>query len=316
VRLTWLSLVFAVAITAVVAPAARAFEEFTPTLPLGMGGASRAWATGDAGPLLNPSGMTLIKAYTLEGTYGYGTRQDDQFLHASVVDNTSSYNLAGGLYYTYHSMNPSGGVSGHGHEAGLSLAFPFGTYVAIGATLKYFNLAGGDAIGGHDGGVTFDLGLTVRPMPVLSVAIVGNNIRNVDNGQVPQTVGYGVAVLPTPALVLAADGLTRFTADAQTGRKGTSAMVGASYTLFGKMAIRAGGGYDAITGNGYATLGLSAISDIGALDGGLRQDLFRSQDAAGMARPRETVVGLSLRLFIPASQTNQDPSSFVNEQQQ
>lgn len=315
-RLTWLSLVLAAALTAAVAPGARAFEEFTPTEPLGMGGASRAWAVGDAGPLLNPSGMTLVKAYTLEGTYGYGTRQDDQFLHASVVDNTSSYNLAGGLYYTYHSMDPSGGVSGHGHEAGLSLAFPFGTYVAIGATLKYFNLAGGDAIGGHDGGVTFDLGLTVRPMPLLSVAIVGNNIRNLDNGQVPQTVGYGVAVLPTPALVLAADGLTRFTADAQTGRKGTSAMVGASYTLFGKMAIRAGGGYDAITGNGYATLGLSAISDIGALDGGLREDLFRSQDDAGMARPRETVVGLSLRLFIPASQTNQDPSSFVNEQQQ
>ncbi|MFL5307768.1 MAG: hypothetical protein ACJ8F1_21295 [Polyangia bacterium] len=314
-RLTWLSLVLAVALTAAVAPRARAFEEFTPTLPLGMGGASRAWATGDAGPLLNPSGMTLVKAYTLEGTYGYGTRQDDQFLHASVVDNTSSYNLAGGIYYTYHSMDPSGGVSGHGHEAGLALAFPFGNYVAIGATLKYFNLAGGDAVGGHDGGVTFDLGLTVRPMPVLSLALVGSNIRNLDNSQAPQALGYGVAVLPTPALVLAADGLTRFTADSQTGRKGTSAMVGASYTLFGKMGIRAGGGYDAVTGNGYATLGLSAISDIGALDGGVRQDLFRSQDAAGVSRPRETVVGLSLRIFIPASQTNQDPSSFVNEQQ-
>ncbi len=109
--------------------------------------------------------------------------------------------------------------------------------------------------------------------------MVGSNIRSLDNSQAPQAIGYGVAVLPTPALVLAADGLTRFTADSQTGRKGTSAMVGASYTLFGKMGLRAGGGYDAATGNGYATLGLSAISDIGALDGGVRQDLFRSQDA-------------------------------------
>ncbi len=312
-RFTWFWL--AVAVATAVAPDARAFEEFTPTLPLGMGGASRAWAVGDAGPLLNPSGLTLVKAYTLAGTYGYGTRQDDQFLHASVVDNTSAYNVAGGLYYTYHSMDPSGGLSGHGHEAGLSLAFPFGNYVAIGATLKYFNLAGGDALGGQTGGVTFDLGLTVRPMQVLSVAVVGSNIRNLDNSQAPQTVGYGVALLPTGSLILAADGVTRFTADSQTGRKGTSAMLGAAYTLFDKIGLRAGGGYDSVTGNGYATLGLSAISDIGALDGGVRQDLFRSQDSAGVPRPRETVVGLSLRLFIPASQTNQDPSSFANEQQ-
>jgi hypothetical protein len=301
--------------TVAAAPAARAFEEFTPTPALGMGGASRAWATGDAGPLLNPSGMTLVKAYTLEGTYGYGTRQSDQFLHASIVDNTSSYNLAGGIYYTYHSMDPSGRVSGHGHEAGLSLAFPFGNYVAIGATLKYFNLAGGDAIDGHDGGITFDLGVTVRPIPLLSVAVVGNNLRSLENSQATQAVGYGVAVLPAAGLILAADGLTRFTADNQTGRKGTSGMVGASYTLLGKMGIRAGGGYDAVTGSGYATLGLSAISEIGALDGGLRQDLVRGEESPGVPRPRETVVGLSLRLFIPASQTNQDPSSFINEQQ-
>ena len=102
----------AFALTAAVAPGARAFEEIHADPAAGDGGRSRAWAIGDAGPLLNPSGMTLVKAYTLEGTYGYGTRQDDQFLHASVVDNTSSYNLAGGIYYTYHSMDPSGGVLG------------------------------------------------------------------------------------------------------------------------------------------------------------------------------------------------------------
>ncbi len=290
-------------------PAAQAFEGFTPTQALGMGGASRAWAVGDAGPLLNPSGMTLVKAYTLEGTYGYGTRLSDQYLHASVVDNTSTYNLAGGLYYTYNTTDPSGGTSGHGHEAGLSLAFPFGNYVAVGATLKYFNLAGSDAVDGHDGGITFDLGLTVRPMPLVSIGLVGRNLRSLENSQATQAVGYGVALLPRPELVVEADGQTRFTADNLTGRKGTSVMVGGSYTLLGKLGIRAGGGYDAVTGNGYGTLGLSAMSEIGALDGGVRQDLFRAD-----GNSRETVVGISLRLFIPASQTNQDPSSFVNGQ--
>lgn len=299
----------AIAITLGAQPLARAFEGFTPTEALGMGRASRAWAVGDAGPLLNPSGMTLLKAYTLEGTYGYGTRLSDQYMHASIVDDTSSYNLAGGLYYTYHSQDPSGGTSGHGHEAGLSLAFPFGNYVAIGATLKYFNLAGSDVINGHDGGVTFDLGLTARPIPVLSIGLVGSNLRSLQNSQATQALGYGVAVLPVPGLVLAADGQTRFTADNVTGRKGTSAMAGASYTLAGKVGIRAGGGYDAVTGATYATFGLSAISEIGALDGGVRQDLSHGDGGS-----RETVVGISLRLFIPASQTNQDPSAFVNGQ--
>jgi hypothetical protein len=295
------------AVTLAAAPSARAFEELTPTQALGMGGASRAWAVGDAGPLMNPSGMTLVKAYTVEGLYGYASRLSDQFLHASIVDDTSSYNLAGGVYYTYHTA--SGDLPGHGHEAGASLAFPLGNYVAIGGTVKYFNLSGGDAPDGHNGGVTFDIGLTARPTGVLSIGVVGANLRPLYTSQATQSVGYGVALLPTPALILTADGLTRLTADNQTGRKGTSAMAGATYTLAGKVAFRAGGGYDAVTQNGYGTLGLSAISEIGAIDAGVRQDLLHAEGT-----PRETVVGVSLRLFIPASQTQQDPTSFVNEQ--
>ncbi|HXJ22088.1 MAG TPA: hypothetical protein VMT03_17835 [Polyangia bacterium] len=305
VRLTGLGL--AIAVTLAAAPAARAFEELTPTPALGMGGASRAWAVGDAGPLLNPSGMTLLKTYTLEGLYSYASRLSDQYLHASIVDNTSSYNLAGGLYYTYHTS--SGALAGQGHEAGLSLAFPFGNYLAIGGTLKYLTLSGGDVVNGHDGGITFDVGLTARPTGILSIGVVGANLRPLDNSQATQSVGYGVAVLPIPALLLTADGLTRLTPDNATGRKGTSVMGGATYTIYDKVALRAGGGYDGVTQNGYGTLGMSAISDIGALDAGVRQDLLH-----GAGVPRETVVNISLRLFIPASQTNQDPSSFINSQ--
>ena len=63
-----------IALTSAVGANARAFEEFTPTEALGTGGASRAWAVGDEGPLLNPSGMSLTKAYTIDGTYGYASR--------------------------------------------------------------------------------------------------------------------------------------------------------------------------------------------------------------------------------------------------
>ena len=230
----------AIALTSAVGATARAFEEFTPTEALGMGGASRAWALADEGPLLNPSGMSLSKAYTIDGTYGYASRLSEQFLHASIVDSTSPFNLAGGLYYTYHSTNPSGGLDGHGHEGGLALSFPFGPYVSIGATLKYFKLLDADAIDGHDGGLTFDVGATIRPTQVVSLGVVGTNLRDLGTSQATQAIGYGLALIPLTNMVVVADGLTRFTADAQTGRKGTSLMGGAGYTFWGKLAVRAG----------------------------------------------------------------------------
>jgi hypothetical protein len=284
-----------------------------------MGGASRAWAIGDEGPLLNPSGMTLAKAYNIEAAYSYASagnppapgvvpnRLADNFLHASIVDNTSSFNLAGGLYYTYHTADRGGGAVAHGHEGGLALALPFGDVVALGGTIKYLDLEDADDVRGHGGGLTFDLGATIRPLPMLSLGLVGANLRDLDNSQATRGIGYGAAWIPIPNLVVALDGLTRLTADNQTGRKGTSVMAGGDFTLAGKLGVRAGGGYDAVTGNGYATVGFSAISEIGAFDAGLREDLTRSEVGPGVDRPREAVVGVSLRLFVPAEQTAPTP---------
>jgi hypothetical protein len=299
-------LLFAIVVTAAFASSARAFEDFSGTRALGMGQASRAWALGDEGPLLNPSGMSLARSYSLEAAYGYASRLSQQFLHASIVDSTSSYNLAGALYYTYQSSNPSAG-QGSGHEGGLALSLPFGDVLAIGGTIKYFKLENDDIILGHDGGLTFDVGATVRPTPLLSFALVGSNLRDLANSQATQGIGYGAALVPMASLVVAVDGLTRLTADNQTGRKGTSVMGGGDLTIAGRFGVRAGGGYDAVTDNGYLTLGFSAISEVGAFDAGLRQDVSRGEASPGLDRPRETVVGVSLRLFIPADQTPPPP---------
>jgi len=298
----------ALVLVAVLAPSpARALEDFTPTLPLGMGGASRAWALGDAGPLMNPSGMSLEKAYTLGATYGYASRLSDQFLHASIVDSTSSYGLAGGVYYTYSGSSPSGAPGGHGHEGGLALSMPVGQYASVGGTLKYLWLAGDETFNGNGGGLTFDIGVTVRPIQMISIGVVGANLRTLNNSQAPQSIGYGVAWLPISHLVVALDGVTYLTADNYTGRKGTSIMGGGTYTLLEKLGLRAGGGYDASTGNGYVTGGVSGNFPGGAVDASLRQDLTQGQLGPGVLSPRDTVVGVSLRLFIPAAQT-QDPS--------
>jgi hypothetical protein len=271
-------------------------DDFTGTRANGMGDAVRGFALGDSGLMLNPSGMSLVKNFqALEGSYGYSRRLSAHTLHASMVDNTSGFGIAGGVYYNYRASEPGGGVTGHGHESGLGLSLPVAGRAAIGGTIKYFNLSGDDAPGEHTGGLTFDVGVTVSVLPKVSIGIVGSNLRDLDNSNAMRGVGYGVAVIPIPDLVIGVDGATRLTPDNHTGRKGTGFMAGADLTLAGKYGIRAGGGYDPSTANGYVTAGLSAVSEVGAVDGGIRQDIV-----VHGTTPRSTVVGVSLRLFIPA----------------
>ena len=282
---------------------ALAMDDFPGTRPIGMGGAGRAYAIGDVGPMLNPSGMSLVKNFqVLEGAYSYSSRLHAHTLHASMVDNTSGFGIGGGLFYNYRSTEPGGMLSGHGHEAGLALSVPIANRMTFGGTVKYFRLSGIDAFDGATGGVTFDVGTTITVLPKLSVAVVGNNLRDLHNSNATQGVGYGIALIPIQDLVIAADGFTSFTPDNVTGYKGTSAMVGGDLTLGGKVDVRLGGGYDAATRNGFASAGVSAVSEVGAIDAGISQDVV--VHAGGR---RGTVVAISLRLFIPSQQPSLTP---------
>jgi hypothetical protein len=280
-----------------VARPARAFEEFQGTRAQGMGGATRAWALGDSGPLLNPAGMTLVKAYSVEASYDYATRLRTHFIHASIVDSTSDANISGGLYYTYRMDSPSGRPDGRGHEVGAALAMPLGSFVALGATLKWFHLSGfdqGPAL--SDGGFTFDAGATVRPSRNLSLAVVGQNLRDLDAGLAPMTLAYGVAFIPANELVLAVDGVTSFTRDDVLGHKGTGVQGGLEWTLAQRVAVRLGGGIDPMLGVGYLAGGVTALSEVGAVDVGVRGDAFPMKTGS----ERNVFLGASLRLFVPA----------------
>jgi hypothetical protein len=286
----------ALLIAVALARPAAAFEEYEGTRALGMGGATRAWALGSTGPLLNPSGMSLGKIYNVEAAYGYASRLKAQFLHASIVDSTSAAKLAGGLYYTYRSDGVTGTPAGHGHEVGAALSLPVG-YLSAGVTAKWFRLEGADrGTQLAPGGVTFDVGLTVRPVERLSLAVVGANLRDLHAGQAPVTVAYGAAFLPVPEVVVALDGLTSLTSDDLTGLRGTGVRAGAEGTFVQRVTVRAGGGTDPMLGVGYLAAGVSALSEVGAVDFGVRGDLWSLETGAA----RHVFVGLSLRLFLGA----------------
>jgi hypothetical protein len=285
-----------VLLLAAVARPALALEGFEGTRAESMGGATRAWALSDSAPLLNPSGMSLVKAYNVEAAYAYGTRLDDQFLHASIVDSTSASNIAGALYYTYHLDKPTSLVSGHDHEAGAALSAPIGSYLSLGATGKWFKLEGADAgpTGANTGGLTFDVGATMRPTPIFSLAIVGANLIDLHSGQAPQELTYGAAFIPTAELVLALDGVTSFTRDDVTGQRGTGVKIGGELSLAQRVALRVGGGTDPMRGVGYLAAGASILSEVAAVDFGARGDLF----PYGTGSARNVFLGVSLRLFV------------------
>jgi hypothetical protein len=264
--------------------------QFPGTRPLGMGGAMRAAATGDAGPLLNPSGISLIRTYQVEGAYQYGKAGSAHDVHVAAVDSTSAFNLGGAIYYTYHRDTPGGAQTQTGHLGGISLSFPFAEKIFLGGNAKYIRFT--DAAGGSHSGFTFDAGLTLRPLPELSLAAVGYNLVDKKTAWAPRAFGGGAALLPIPTLLFAFDTVME-TVYGDPGRDHIlHFMGGAELSFASSAAIRAGGGRDGITKNGYFSLGVSALSaDIGSVDIGFRQDVSGTS--------KSTVFGFSARLFVP-----------------
>jgi len=286
-----LALVAALAATLALAESARAEGLLFPgARPLGAGGAMRGVATGDAGPMLNPSGISLMRAYTVEAGYQYGRELGSHDARVSAVDSTSGLNLGGALFYGYHRAAPASGVSESGHLVGGSLSFPLLDKLYLGGNVKYLHFS--DVADVTHSGFTFDAGLTVRLVPQVSVGAVAYNLRDLDTPWVAPGFGGGVAVLPFPALILAFDVVATKRYGDASSNYAWSYMGGGEFSLGSTAGLRAGGGRDGLTETGYATVGATALSaQLGALDVGVRQDV--SGDA------KSTIVGVSARLFVP-----------------
>jgi hypothetical protein len=273
---------------------AAAFPEYIGSRALGMGGAGRGDARGDEGPVLNPAGMSLSRVYTLDGAYQFITRDGGHFVRASVVDSTSSFNLAGGLSYTYRTASPAGASRLSGHEVGLALSYPFGDRVLVGVNGKYVHVVGdsreANGVANHSG-FTLDAGVVVRPASMLTIGIVGYNLRDLSTVNAPVAIGYGIALSPIADLVIAVDGLHDLTTSDPTIGTRTTVGGGVEYMFQQKLVLRVGGGRDGGSRHGYLTAGFAGVSELGAIDIGLRQDI--SGDA------KLTLFAVGLRLFVP-----------------
>jgi hypothetical protein len=270
------------------------------TRSLGFGGALRGAATGDSGLTLNPSGMSLMRAYVIEAAYAHDRigGGSTNLGRLSIVDSTSGFNIAGGVYYNYLADAPAGGLKRSGHEGGVALAIPIGEHVFLGGTVKYFRLRQSGTLPAGTAssirGFTFDAGLTLKPVGSVSIGITGQNLADLHTDRAPRTVGGGLAVGATTDLLFAVDAVLDLTSRRDAGGTGNvwHVMGGAEYLFAKQFALRAGGGRRGNTRAGYLAAGASYIGQVGAVDFGFQQDL------AGGAK--ETFIALSLRLFLPA----------------
>jgi hypothetical protein len=277
----------------------------SPPLPgtraLGMGGALRGAATGDSALLLNPSGMSLMRAYIIEAAYAHDRigSGSSNLGRISIVDSTSGFNISGGVYYNYLDEKTAGGFERSGHEGGGALAIPIGQHLFLGGSVKYFRLAHGGTLPpgarSRTRGFTFDAGLTIKPVGSVSIGIVGQNLADLHTDRAPRTLAGGVTVGATSELLLAFDAALDFTTKRDT--TGVSGKVwhfmgGAEYLFLKRFALRAGGGRRGDTKAGYLSVGASYIAQIAALDVGFQQDLG--------GNPKETFIGASARLFLPS----------------
>ena len=298
-----------VLITVAALPASAAPLQVVPNRVLGMAGAGRGAASGTAGPTLNPSGISLVRSYVVEGAYQYLSDQQGHLAHVAIADSTSASNVGGGLTYTYATAAPEGTIADADgaqklsrHEVGLSLSFPFNDHIAIGVTGRYLRMAREFAAGGgtlpagvteeNTSGVTFDAGLTIRPLDRISLGFCGYGLRDMKNAQAPFGFGGGVAVVPLPELLLVADTVVDLRSYVPEGKKAVTFAGGAEYTMVSRFALRGGGGRDGLRRAGFGTLGVSALSESGALDLGGRLDFGQGE--------KTWVFGVSLRLFVPA----------------
>jgi hypothetical protein len=247
--------------------------------------------------MLNPSGISLIRAYVVEGAYQYGTKNSSQGAHVSIVDSTSAFNIGGALTYTFQHSRPGSGITQTAHLIGTSLSVPLGDVVFLGGSAKflYWNFENNaqEALVSEvkNKGFIFDAGLTIRPIPLFSLGLVGYNLANRENNFAPLGFGGGLCLSPISNLSILFDSVYERVYNDPTRDKTYWLMGGAEYnSQF--MAFRLGGGRDGVSRNGYLSGGASVVSQVGAFEVALRQDIVGDR--------KSTFIGVSGRLFVPA----------------
>ncbi|MEQ9504395.1 MAG: hypothetical protein RIT81_46490 [Deltaproteobacteria bacterium] len=287
----------AVTILAVGAAAPAFAQQYEGARLLGLAEAQRALTMANDSIYINPAGLALGHMYSLELGYVDDIRGSDRRFNASVVDSQAGP-VAGGLAYTWTKRRPEFAPEPddrlEGHRMEIALATRVAESAAIGLTARYmtFNLHDENGEEIENGGFkifTVDVGLQWRIFDGLSIGLVGYNLTNSDEPEVP--LGWG-AGLGYQLGSFSIEGDVRY--NAQRGEPRYSGAIG--YVLAEMVALRAGVSYDYATEGIAVSGGAGVFLDRFAIDVGYRQ-LVNADDVGEDSDQR--ILGIALRaLFL------------------
>lgn len=285
------------------------FDEMAGARALGMGTALRAAAASEAGAFLNPAGLTLTKAYTVQALFSFRPQDNTTAVGAAITDSvTNKAGVAAGLYYTFLNAEPKFAdvsYTRRGHEAGLALAYPLADRFILGVTNKYYYLDtradGASFPGARTRGYTLDVGMVLRLGDAINFGVVGQNLVPMKGYEAPPTLGVGLALAAMQALVLDADVVVRWLD--YPGEKMKTAVgvhAGGEYFVGNRFPLRLGYSYDlpyrslAVrtdrSGDSFIHAGLGYLTPQFGLEAAVRQQLSGTE--------KETLLGFSLKLFV------------------
>lgn len=224
---------------------------------LNYAGAYRAIADSSQAVIYNPAGVAQQQGVMqATGDYAYIGEVSAHLYGVSVVDYQTSPQIAYGL--SFHRFAPTiGGVKGNVNQTMLSLAYSLGKIIQLGVSGKGYWVNLDSPILQGPRGVDLDVGLLVRPLPILSFAVVGYNLARGDSiEEFPLMLGLGGAIHLDPHAKFSFDLVRSFNT---LSTKKTNYNMGAQFRVAENIDLRGGFAFDNIADNNYYSTGVAFV---------------------------------------------------------
>lgn len=248
-----------------------------------MGGAVRAQSNSLEALYLNPANIATARVYHLAAGAQIWPEARRQSYGGGAIDSIlNRQRIAGGLAVNYSSQDPDG-LQRRSLDLRFALAIPISDVLFIGAAVKHLRLSqdgvpasvglepSAAAAGLHDNRIltelTFDAGVTLKPIEQLAFSIVGSNLTDPGTGLMPLLLGGGVG-FGTGMFSIEVDGSFDFTT---YDKMRTRIMGGAELLVADAVPIRAGYRYDEGLGSHALSGGLGYTAPEFAIDVGVRR---------------------------------------------
>jgi hypothetical protein len=287
--------IFGIVASLVLASTGRAYADPSPLPPeigysrgelesprsAAMGGALRALGNSVDGLYLNPANMATTRVYHIAGVAQLWPQAGRQSYGGAAVDSAlNPQRLAGGLSVTSTDQDPDG-LQRSTWDFRLGLALPFSEQVFFGATVKHLDVtqegnpegtlpltraAGGLANESILRQTSLDVGLTIRPIPELSLAVVGTNVTNPKTALMPTLLGGGIGFGNADFSIEGDVGVDFTTYDESS----LQFQGGGEFLIAGQVPLRAGYSYDQAFERQAVSMGAGYLAKEFAVDAALR----------------------------------------------